>query len=257
MGHAYQHYLSITNKKLPLKSDIDSLRIYPIFFNTLYNIEDTENINRMHNALHHYNVVAPEKINIEDIMNGLKTHNPDKIEIVKKIICNIGKGAHYSDLDGDNIFMNEIPYNNEKKLGTRTYYGGMTTIGIVKFVKDLVNLSDSFEDKINKLEFDISKSYFDNIWEIHQGTILEIIKNNLMVITEKTKDSDIFLSEMYFDLWDNYLKFVAADNNISIDILKMILEKAPDEVFEDNIGPIKKKVLSLEGTNPTEPPSVV
>ena len=38
----------------------------------------------MHNALHHYNVVAQEKINIEDIMNGLKTHNPDKIEIVKK-----------------------------------------------------------------------------------------------------------------------------------------------------------------------------
>ena len=199
LGHAYQHYLRI---KFQEEEKYSELKDFPLLRNCLLQIKSDDisdpEFKRLVDLLE--NIYKKEES--ADIAKKLYQKDKNQIIDISKQLKIIGLGSHQSGNseeeylknicdDGDNIFMNEIPYNEKKKYAIRKQYYGMILVenGVRKLsadrVKDielLILLLKKLNDKISKkvdshFDFGISR-LVDLSEDVSEDDLIETIRKD-------------------------------------------------------------------------------
>ena len=129
LGHVFQYYLKLKNKvcndwlknnnisyRLPFSLKVD-LNRYPLLYDAIQNIHtDASRIKRS------FLLYGIKEHLVNEILSGLK-NKENKTEFVCALMIDaIGMGANNMCDDGDNLLMNEIPFNIDHSLGVRKQY---------------------------------------------------------------------------------------------------------------------------------------
>ena len=195
LGHAYQFYLSERNKDNKKEDYHD---YYPLFSEAIDN-QSEELFERIRISLSYFDGFKDQ---IESVIKKLKEKDVETIKSIIDLMQNIGEGAAKKTYDGDNIFMNEIPYNHKKGLGIRTQYKGSLTYtpdadllsAFNKIIRTVNSITDFFEGE--KYEKEVVEN-----------------RDNRKILTETLKESPAFLDYLHRDFWIHYLKSISEDED--------------------------------------------
>ena len=205
LGHVYQYYLQNAVFKVPPPlAEIDlkgfelegvDLKKYPLFYEALLN-KDSD---WLKSALTNYEIDELKDATEEDIDEFVKKIINGDCSLIKKIIeimDKIGKGANFEELDGDNIFMNEIPYNTKEKIGVRKQYGVyyIDEQKLAEKIMTIKELSDFFVLNNGKI-----------LLKDKDKVSKELSADTLKSLYECSKDSALFMNPCYLDtIWNSF-----------------------------------------------------
>ena len=221
LGHAYQHYLKIKNKKTKIDSDpfID-LEEYPLLHECLFQIyscvdlkKNRERLTLLHDVLKEY---YPDKSFVISLFlddpNNKYIHKL-MIDPLRELMKIVGEGAanDNGNVEADNLVMNEIPFNKTNHLAVRKKYSEANDLRIWNFKNELIKqeLSDLWEIT------DINKITKDNV---------EKIKDKCSSVKTLALKNNIYLDESNSTFWCIYLCGLI-DSNVRIPNEK-------DEIFQ-------------------------
>ena len=258
LGHAYQFYLKQISLDDRCLDNIKELENYSLFKNALLHFSEFKSTLQL--ALKNYfkesnknDGKSESEINekVDDIIGRLGNKNEQTIKEIVDIMRKIGEGAQFPNEDGDNILMNEIPFNVKNEIGIRTQYKGLLFQGesdmlnlykIIMEQKDDVEQKDDEEQK-GDVEQKGEKTFpknesFGDIWEKDKDKILDKLNSSKTarnIVVEKFNESPAFLSQLYNDFWLNYLEIVA-EKGLSADHIKVILNGKFDAKYKAILG---------------------